>query len=215
LAPSRWGCPSRVGAPFLVSIPPGEGLLSLTAPGSAGRCHGAARAWEGTSRETGYLAKIAVRGSTRVRVTVEMLAELYRAREELSRPGARTDLSPIGDRSKTWNGYLSDVGLSWTTTARWLAELYRAREELSRAATRENRRTKWNVEYLGYLPGRRRSGAYHCPPLARAVRPRDEYHPGDPLPACKAGRDQAGGFFPHCLSVGTECHLSCLSAYPY
>lgn len=51
-------------------------------------------------------------------LTIEIVAELYRAREELSKPGARTDLVTNGTRS--WQGYLNDVGLNRMTVHRWL-----------------------------------------------------------------------------------------------
>jgi hypothetical protein len=53
-------------------------------------------------------------------VTAEMLDELYRARAELSRPGARTDLVPNGTRS--WSGYLTEIGMARMTAHTWLSK---------------------------------------------------------------------------------------------
>ena len=51
-------------------------------------------------------------------LTVEIVEELYMARKELSKPGARNDLVPNG--TKTWESYLDDVGLARRTVHRWL-----------------------------------------------------------------------------------------------
>lgn len=51
-------------------------------------------------------------------LTSEMLEELHQAREALSKQGARTDLDPNG--SKSWIGYLRDIGLAKETARRWL-----------------------------------------------------------------------------------------------
>jgi hypothetical protein len=53
-------------------------------------------------------------------LTVELVDELYRAREELSNPRARTDLDCVPNGTQTWARYLDDVGLARTTVHRWL-----------------------------------------------------------------------------------------------
>lgn len=52
-------------------------------------------------------------------VTVEMLSELHRAREALSSQGARNDL--VANATKSWTGYVADIGLDRSTVHRWLS----------------------------------------------------------------------------------------------
>lgn len=52
-------------------------------------------------------------------LTIELVEELYTARNELSRPGARNDLT-LSQMERGWNGYLEDIGLPRTTVHRWL-----------------------------------------------------------------------------------------------
>jgi hypothetical protein len=47
-------------------------------------------------------------------LTVEMVARLYKAREELSNPGERSDLVQNGTRLN-WSGYCDEIGLSRRT----------------------------------------------------------------------------------------------------
>lgn len=54
-------------------------------------------------------------------VTVDMLEELWRAREALSSQGARTDLV-TNDTRFIWAGYLQDISLNRMTAHRWLAQ---------------------------------------------------------------------------------------------
>jgi hypothetical protein len=51
-------------------------------------------------------------------ITSEFIEELYNARKTLSSSGQRNDLVPNGTRS--WTGYLKDVGIARTTAHRWL-----------------------------------------------------------------------------------------------
>jgi len=53
-------------------------------------------------------------------VSVEILEELYRARKAMSKPGARTDL--VTNVTRTWTGYLEDIGLDRMTVHRWLSK---------------------------------------------------------------------------------------------
>lgn len=53
-------------------------------------------------------------------VTVEMLAELWTARDHLSRPGARTDLAEKSARLPTWDEYCKAIGISRDTATNWL-----------------------------------------------------------------------------------------------
>jgi hypothetical protein len=53
-------------------------------------------------------------------LTVDLVEKLYKAREELSNPGSRSDLVTNDTRLKTWTGYLSAVGLERMTAHRWL-----------------------------------------------------------------------------------------------
>ena len=53
-------------------------------------------------------------------VSIDMLRELWVARETLSQPGLRSDLVPNGTRS--WSGYLEEVGLPRMTAHRWLEQ---------------------------------------------------------------------------------------------
>ena len=52
-------------------------------------------------------------------LTVELVEELYRARETLSKPGERTDLTS-SQMGRGWMQYLNDVGLAKSTVHRWL-----------------------------------------------------------------------------------------------
>jgi hypothetical protein len=52
-------------------------------------------------------------------ISVEILKELYIAREKLSSQGYRNDLDPNGSKLG-WEHYLNDVGLSKETVRRWL-----------------------------------------------------------------------------------------------
>jgi hypothetical protein len=52
-------------------------------------------------------------------ISVEILKELYIARELLSSQGYRNDLDPNGSKLG-WEHYLNDVGLSKETVRRWL-----------------------------------------------------------------------------------------------
>lgn len=53
-------------------------------------------------------------------VTVEMLGELYQAREELAKEGRPKTVS--NETVRTWSDYLDDIGLSRATVHRWLAQ---------------------------------------------------------------------------------------------
>jgi hypothetical protein len=54
-------------------------------------------------------------------ISVEILKELYIARESLSKQGVRNDLSPNGEKLG-WTNYLNDVGLPHETVRRWLKQ---------------------------------------------------------------------------------------------
>ena len=54
------------------------------------------------------------------RITAEIVAELYRAQEYYSNQGFRSDLVSGETRLRTFEAYLSDVGLAKPTAYRWL-----------------------------------------------------------------------------------------------
>ena len=54
-------------------------------------------------------------------ISIEILSELYIAREKLSSQGVRNDLDPNGSKLG-WEHYLNDVGLSKETVRRWLSK---------------------------------------------------------------------------------------------
>jgi hypothetical protein len=54
-------------------------------------------------------------------ISIEILSELYIAREKLSSQGVRNDLDPNGAKLG-WEHYLNDVGLSKETVRRWLSK---------------------------------------------------------------------------------------------
>ena len=54
-------------------------------------------------------------------ISVEILRELYVARQMLSKQGSRNDLSPNGEKLG-WTHYLNDVGLPHETARRWLKQ---------------------------------------------------------------------------------------------
>ncbi|MBM3495324.1 MAG: hypothetical protein FJX72_13535 [Armatimonadetes bacterium] len=59
------------------------------------------------------------------RATADLVREVWIAHEVLTRPGARGDLVP--NRTRSWAGFLEDVGLGRTTAWRWLQQ-YDAQE---------------------------------------------------------------------------------------
>jgi len=74
-------------------------------------------------------------------LTVEMVAGLYKARQELSSAGSRTDLVPNGTRL-TWAGYLSEVGLARTTVHNWLERYVPAENKLITVEELETRKAQ-------------------------------------------------------------------------
>jgi hypothetical protein len=52
-------------------------------------------------------------------ISIEILRELYIAKQKLSAQGVRNDLDPNGSKLG-WEHYLNDVGLSKETVRRWL-----------------------------------------------------------------------------------------------
>ena len=54
-------------------------------------------------------------------ISVEILRELYIARQMLSKQGIRNDLSPNGEKLG-WTHYLNEVGLPHETARRWLKQ---------------------------------------------------------------------------------------------
>jgi|TARA_B100001094_G_scaffold278785_1_gene288543 hypothetical protein len=54
-------------------------------------------------------------------ISVEILKELFIAREMLKQQGKRTDLYPNGDKLN-WTTYLKEVGLPYETARRWLGQ---------------------------------------------------------------------------------------------
>jgi hypothetical protein len=54
-------------------------------------------------------------------ISIEILSELYIAREKLSAQGVRNDIDPNGSKLG-WEHYLNDVGLSKETVRRWLSK---------------------------------------------------------------------------------------------
>lgn len=50
-------------------------------------------------------------------ISIEILEELYIARDYLSSQGVRNDLS---EENKGWENYLNDIGLAKSTVNRWL-----------------------------------------------------------------------------------------------
>ncbi len=51
-------------------------------------------------------------------LTLEVYQELWTARDELSRQGARTDL--VANATKSWGDYCEDIGINRSTAHRWL-----------------------------------------------------------------------------------------------
>jgi len=60
------------------------------------------------------------RPSKEYHISIHMANELWIARENLKKPGARTDLSEKSERLHTWTGYCQDVGIGYSTAQRWL-----------------------------------------------------------------------------------------------
>jgi hypothetical protein len=52
-------------------------------------------------------------------ISIEILRELYIAKQKLSAQGVRNDLDPNGSKLG-WEHYLNDIGLSKETVRRWL-----------------------------------------------------------------------------------------------
>jgi len=71
-------------------------------------------------------------------LSIEMLGELHKAREVLSRPGTRTDITS-GQMSRGWESYCTDVGLEKRTANRWLKMYDPKRHKLLMAPGPENR----------------------------------------------------------------------------
>lgn len=70
-------------------------------------------------------------------LTVELVDELYRAREELSKAG-RPENGPNGPVS--WQGYLDDIGLAKRTVNRWLERYEPAERRIMEPAEVEERK---------------------------------------------------------------------------
>lgn len=64
------------------------------------------------------------------KVSLDLVRELYAAREALSNSGFRTDLTSaqMSQGSYTWSGYCSEIGIPYATAKRWLA-LYSPQED--------------------------------------------------------------------------------------
>ena len=98
-------------------------------------------------------------------MTVEMVAGLYKAREELAARGSGKIDVPNGT-SKTWTGYLSEVGLARTTVHNWLEryeptenklitveelETRKAQEERAKRNAEMSERQKLSARVDGYM----------------------------------------------------------------
>jgi hypothetical protein len=73
-------------------------------------------------------------------VTLELVAELYQAREALSHPGKRSDLVTDDTRLQTWSQYLTDVGLHRMTAHRWLERYLPEEQKLLTTEEAEERK---------------------------------------------------------------------------
>jgi len=56
------------------------------------------------------------------KLTLEIIEELYIARQQLSKTGVYYREGGTNDSPKTWGGYCDDIGLSKRTVNRWLAK---------------------------------------------------------------------------------------------
>ena len=83
-------------------------------------------------------------------ISIEIMRELYIARQKLSASGRRTDTSPSSNwKEVTWNQYLNDVGLNYSNVTRWLKKYDFEKDEL---VTFETTNLPQEVEGEDYLP---------------------------------------------------------------
>ena len=65
-------------------------------------------------------------------ISIEIMRELYIARQKLSASGRRTDVTPSSNwKEVTWNQYLDDVGLNYSNVTRWLKKYDFEKDELT------------------------------------------------------------------------------------
>ena len=90
------------------------------------------------------------------KISVEILRELYMARQMLSSQGRRSDLNLSTNVEKlTWTQYLNDVGLNHETVRRWLKKYDFEKDEL---ITFNPSNLPKEIEGDDYLPTK-----HHCP----------------------------------------------------
>ena len=83
-------------------------------------------------------------------ISIEIMRELYIARQKLSASGRRTDVTPSSNwKEVTWNQYLNDVGLNYSNVTRWLKKYDFEKDEL---VTFETTNLPQEVEGEDYLP---------------------------------------------------------------
>ena len=85
-------------------------------------------------------------------ISIEIMRELYIARQKLSAQGRRTDLQLSCKSNKvsvSWNQYLDDVGLNYHNVRRWLQKYDFEKDEL---VTFETTNLPQEVEGEDYLP---------------------------------------------------------------
>ena len=83
-------------------------------------------------------------------ISIEIMRELYIARQKLSASGRRTDVAPPSNwQEVTWNQYLNDVGLNYSNVTRWLKKYDFEKDEL---VTFETTNLPQEVEGEDYLP---------------------------------------------------------------
>ena len=83
-------------------------------------------------------------------ISIEIMRELYIARQKLSASGRRTDVAPPSNwQEVTWSQYLNDVGLNYSNVTRWLKKYDFEKDEL---VTFETTNLPQEVEGEDYLP---------------------------------------------------------------
>jgi len=90
------------------------------------------------------------------RATADLVREVWIAHEVLTRPGARGDLVP--NRTRSWAGFLEDVGLGRTTAWRWLQQYDAQEHKLLEGEARTPAKRDPVVRLLAELHRERRDG---------------------------------------------------------
>lgn len=75
-------------------------------------------------------------------LSVDIVRELFKAREALSAPGSRTDL--VANATRSWANYVQDVGIDRSTVHRWLERYIPSEDKL---LTTEEYQERKQIEY--------------------------------------------------------------------